>query len=695
MITLGTILAQLQQLVSDNPKLGMQDKLESLTMEYRFLIDFMMKGYEDDRREELYRDMTHKAAMFLSDVRHALAVEQNTFLSSLIKDLKGKDVSSAAIIERLRSEGENHYQSLSEAFTVVLVSGQWREQDSRQWLSYLLSDETPADDACIMVSAIMLSSYTNFSLEKFRTLLYVYDTTDEERLRQRALIGWMMVWSGSEEVFAEEQKELVLQVAEGNEQLVGDVFEALMQMYTIRHSDEANEKISKEIMPNLTKNNMLMMTSDGLDFAANSIEDVINPGESERRMNEMESAIRKVADMQKAGVDVFFKGFSSMKRYPFFYKIVNWFVPFRTDHPELAASREKLEDLQFMKRVFVDGPFCDSDKYSFAFTISHVFDQLPDTMKKFLNRDDVAPIGTLDANDDVRKSGAYVRRMYLQDLYRFFKLFPQNKFEDFFGGRLDEFVDAIPSLGDAAQQSISDFCTFLLRNNESKVAKKVNEYTKDAVAQILLSATIAYSEGRYEEAFGLYSSVKSRIKMSNREMVGYARSAMRSQHYQEASDCYAGLMEIDPGNLNYALNHILAEANAGRAEGVVNEAYRYEYENPDNINVKRILAWTLLLSKRAAKSLEEFEKVIVLEGAAVTPEAASDYLNAAYAAWFAGDAVKYVTLIKQYLECMGKETDADTRVLFVMSQFGKDSNVFDAYEATDVVKGLMLDALTA
>lgn len=693
MITLGTILAQARQLLADNPKLGMQDILESLTMEYRFLIDFMMKGYEDDRREALYKEMTRKAVMFLADLKRAIVIENSTFLSSLAKELKGKDVSSVAVIERLRDGDADHYQQLTEAFTAVLISGQWKEHDSRLWLSYLLSEDTPSDDACIMVSAIMLSSYTDFSLEKFRTLLFTYDTTDNERLRQRALIGWIMVWSSTEECFAYDQRELIRQVADGNEQFVEDVVESIMQMITIRHSEEANEKITKEIMPNLTKNNMLMMNSDGLDFGSNSIDDIINPGESERRMDEMEAAIRKVTDMQKAGVDVFFKGFSNMKRYPFFYKIVNWFMPFSIEHPELAASREKLENLHFMKRVFVDGPFCDSDKYSFAFTISHVFDQLPDTMKKFLNRDDVAPIGTLDSGDDVRYSAAYIRRMYLQDLYRFFKLFPQNKFEDFFGARLDEFVAIVPSLGKGVQAILPDLCSFLIRNRETKVARKLLDSGASGTELPLLSAMISYSEGDYKEAYNAYKAYSADNEMNERVCLAFARCAMKTQHYDEAAEYYHVLHETYPDSLNYALNYFLAEINAEKADDVVDELFKYEYENPDNLDVKRVLGWALLISNRPEKSLEIFDKVIALTSSDASLENPSDFLNAAYAAWFNGEARKYVTLMNMYLDRNAKDMDADARLLHVMSMFQKDKNVFCAYCASETDQRLMLDCL--
>lgn len=40
-------------------------------------------------------------------------------------------------------------------------------------------------------------------------------------------------------------------------------------------------------------------------------------------------------DMREKGVDIYFSGFSQMKRFPFFSSLVNWFVPFISIIPNL------------------------------------------------------------------------------------------------------------------------------------------------------------------------------------------------------------------------------------------------------------------------------------------------------------------------------------------------------------------------
>ena len=50
----------------------------------------------------------------------------------------------------------------------------------------------------------------------------------------------------------------------------------------------------------------------------------------------MEESFQKMAEMQKQGTDIYFGGFSQMKRFPFFNELSNWFVPFYSHHPAVA-----------------------------------------------------------------------------------------------------------------------------------------------------------------------------------------------------------------------------------------------------------------------------------------------------------------------------------------------------------------------
>ena len=83
-------------------------------------------------------------------------------------------------------------------------------------------------------------------------------------------------------------------------------------------------------------------------------------------MEELEASFQKISDMQKRGADIYFGGFSHMKRFSFFYTLCNWFMPFYTEHPQLQHLTQGLLQSNFIKQLMLHGPFCDSDKYSFT-----------------------------------------------------------------------------------------------------------------------------------------------------------------------------------------------------------------------------------------------------------------------------------------------------------------------------------------
>ena len=65
--------------------------------------------------------------------------------------------------------------------------------------------------------------------------------------------------------------------------------------------------------------------------------------------------------------------------------------------------------------------FCESDRYSLAFALEQIINQLPSNIKEVIGSD--AMLGPLAESDDT-EDAISIRRTYLQDLYRFFRLYP-------------------------------------------------------------------------------------------------------------------------------------------------------------------------------------------------------------------------------------------------------------------------------
>ena len=121
-----------------------------------------------------------------------------------------------------------------------------------------------------------------------------------------------------------------------------------------------------------------------------------------------------------------------MKTYSFYYDTMNWFMPFYPEHPDLGTAADLWDRSRFVRELLKSGPFCDSDKYSFMLAFNQVLQRLtPNLREMFENGESYIDKFGVEGRD----SGLYLRRMYLQNLYRFFRLCPQRKdFRNIFTG---------------------------------------------------------------------------------------------------------------------------------------------------------------------------------------------------------------------------------------------------------------------
>lgn len=74
-------------------------------------------------------------------------------------------------------------------------------------------------------------------------------------------------------------------------------------------------------------------------------------------MERAEESMQRMMEMQKQGADIYFGGFSQMKRFPFFSSVSNWFVPFSKQNPDMEEALDKLGDTKLVDTMLGAGPF--------------------------------------------------------------------------------------------------------------------------------------------------------------------------------------------------------------------------------------------------------------------------------------------------------------------------------------------------
>jgi len=279
-------------------------------------------------------------------------------------------------------------------------------------------------DQQLLVTAITLSLMNQYDMAKFQVLTEVYRRSQDEAVRQRALVGWTLGMDSKWLAVYPEQRELVSALLT-DESVCKELTELQIQLIFCLNAEKDSSTIQHEIMPDLIKNNSFRITRHGIEeIEDDPMEDVLHPDASEQRMERLEATFQRMMDMQKQGSDIYFGGFSQMKRFPFFYDMSNWLVPFYMQHPDIAQYVSPNRDNLFIDKLIKQGPFCNSDKYSFIIAFQQVMKQIPDHLLQMLRRGE-ASIDEMSSEE--LQTPAYSRRTYLMDLYRFFRLFPHRQ----------------------------------------------------------------------------------------------------------------------------------------------------------------------------------------------------------------------------------------------------------------------------
>ena len=755
-------------------------RYEDVKNDYRLMQDAMMRGLRDDKIDEVYDDITRKVYGASLDVLIEEKVKKyssfayartsaqqteahpdavRTVLEAYVQDMAmmafEPENTRKAKMEKLTAD---HHAYMKQLFNALLVAPMWNDRRAADFADLLLSPTIDRDDALLLVSAVMLAAMNVNDPYKWDMLAEVYVRATDKVLKMRALVGWVLSLPydpRGPRLFPFVQERIKAMLADKT--TLKQMLDMQMQMLFCCNADADNEEIQRNIMPTLIKNTNLQMTRLGIvEKEDDPMKDIMDPNTAERDMEEMERKYRKMMDMQKQGSDIYFGGFSKMKTFPFFYDLCNWFAPFNAAHPALGAARERLAGSTFLNNLMENGPFCDSDKYSFALAIAQIMDRMPDNIKEMLNSD--ATFGPTVSKDD-QEDPAYICRSYLQSLYRFFRLYRSKR--DFLNPFiLDELEDndgnalfmsykllACPEM----EENAVALCGFLLKRKMMREIMSMAICYKSSQNPRLVRflALVPMTDGKWQEAYDLFASVPE-DQHTEESLRGMAHCCMSLKRFGEAVAIYRRLLAMHPDSFSYQLNLAVclmssdafsscgdaasscdasscdasscdasscgASSSCGAASSlggnvearpnkVVEEGtkllYKLDYEHPNNANVRRVLAWCMMLQGNFDKAIDIYTRLLS------QPDAVSaDRLNAAYAHWLSRDVARAVALLREYCNlCEQEEAEAKeaakkqgrrceptkSRNYRLVEDFTKDADLLSKYGISLTERKIMLD----
>lgn len=701
----GEALRVLRERMSGLTADGLGDQLEQIEEDYRLMCDCFRRGMRDPNGETVYTDLLRRTYKLYNNVRLAsivrrrsaylqcdsMAVGINTQKEEVKANLENfvQEVAMATLFdgnersEMMRRAYRTHQNFMEKLFCSLVVARQWNTDTATYYQQMLMSPTIDQNDALAIVSAITLSLITVFDICKWNLLVALYENATVEPMRQRALVGMVLTMpNGVSKIYDEIPKTLQRLCADSN--IRHELLETQMQLYYCTQTQADTEHIQRDIMPTLIKNNNLRISRGGIVEKDNSIDDIIDTSATDRKMAELEEKMNKMADMQKAGSDIYFSGFSQMKKFPFFSHLCNWFTPFYLEHPDITAAISN-ESLELVSKMVGKVPFCDSDKYSFVLGMAMVVGKLPSGIREMI----CEGRGIADHTGIDHSDPAYIRRMYIQDLYRFFML--NNDRSDFdnpllLNHNLD--YERIPVLfltnsllTEMLKETRCEFVQFLFRKREYQLLVDfVGEYMNSDYVDKQELFALANSCMRielYPYANQVFGMLNKNRDGGEKVMKGLADSMFMLNEYESAADAYKELMEMDGKNISYVIYHGLSLINSGKVQEGLDHLFRIDYQHPDNHNIKHALAWGYLMNRKPAEAERIYDRLIGEES-----NVDSDLLNAGYAKWMQGKNEEAMRLMVNYSNA--------SKYNKVASDFNKDSKLLDLYNIGKYERAIMI-----
>lgn len=705
---LDVAIELLEQLYVQRPTLIGHSELEAVKNDYQLMVDYMERGFTDDKRASLYLSLLQRLYRVAADLEISwrcknvivyvdafrISDHLNTshdFIRSVLESFVS-DVAMLSLLpeaertEKAKDLYDRHQVFVNRLFNTLWTSCQWSDDDCAFYTGLMLSPMVDIVDQQLLVSAVTLGAMNQFDINKFKALTTVYQQSTDERVRQRALVGWVLSVFEGMDIFPE-QDEIIRKLCE-NKDTIRELYTLQIQFFYSQDTEKDNEKLQRDIMPYLVEGSNITIGRLGIvEKEEDSLENILNQDAEDKRMEQMEEKVRKMMEMQKQGSDIYFGGFRQMKRFPFFNDLANWFTPFYIDHPALRTTIERIGQPNILETITNQGNFCESDKYSLAFAMESIINQIPGNIKEMMGSEGAfAPMGTtLD-----KSNPTYICRAYIQDLYRFFRLYRSsneliNPFIDNHKSSFvaDTFFFVYKSfIGTGLDEYKMRLALYLYKHkNMDKLVELMSTFHVEDTNYNILMGYINLYFGKPDVAYQIFNMVLQEDTENQWALKGMARAAMDCEDYDTAEHTYSQLLRLEPDNINYAVKRCVTLLKTERYAEAREELFRLDYQYPDNMNVKRVFAWTMLLDKSLDKASQLYD--LILSDAPM----AEDYLNSGYCWWAKGNIGQAKNSFQAWITMTKGNKDR------LLEEIRNDQKVLDLYGITEIDCLLMVNLI--
>ncbi|MCM1076339.1 MAG: tetratricopeptide repeat protein [Bacteroides sp.] len=640
--------------------LGTLPELRSATVRlresYELMTHYALRGMPDPARPELYAAILAEIRSLADDLHRRSRMEDapTLYFNVLRYENMRHDLGIASLLDEYRRINSRLQMAmLTEDAEKAGREFTQRAEDLEKRIFNLLWTLYPmtVDDAAavgnmfadislpghfkqLCVSALMLGQLEYPDERRLRLLMDAYCSSDPE-LSVRALCSILIVMSVQRDRPFSPSLIRRFDSLRESPQWASDVKMALMQFIRARDTERIGRKLTDEVIPEMMKLKPEIEKLGRNPIDPESMEE--NPEWAEiLDRSGIADKLKELQEIQEDGGDVMMVTFSKLKTFPFFNDISNWFLPFHTSHSLIAGSNDA--SIRMLSEVVGSTPmFCNSDKYSIILSLS----QVPDSQKQMMASQLKSHSGQMAAMslgdmDLSMKSREKIAGRYVQDIYRFFRLFRRKgEFSDPFSTTLN--LVTVPLLSDIFNDSETLLLVgeFYFRHKHFADAFDVFEKLSSKVppsAQLFQKMGYCMQMlGAVDEAVKYYEQSELLNSESQWTIKRLAICYRNARNWDKAAEYYSRLAASNPDDVTAALNLALCHLEGGHPEEAIPLLHKVEFLDGESDRSSRPLVRSTLLTGDIEKARKYSSQVLSRK------PGVSDYINAGHIEVIAGN----------------------------------------------------------
>ncbi len=359
---------------------------------------------------------------------------------------------------RLYQEWEEYREKIFDRF---VSSGYWNNEERAVVKDTILSPTVDSLTSQLLVSAITLSAATVFDMGKFTLLYDIYRLADDDEVKVRALLGWLLVSTncGSYEQqpdfrsFAEQLTEdckndpdLLAEIIKAQKMLAVTVFSEqksidytndIMASLSKRFLDDLRDKVADLLEADEDMRNIFGIEDDEETSEESPIRSDDTNTDEDRIPNldaDIESPL-SMDEMMDKGIDILLPQFKMLRdQTEFFTHLYNWFMPFYLKNPHITEALGFVDEKRkFCKAFCSTARSCPADAYSLANLIVSHSNEIPENIVDCYDDPEDEEDGSESAdeeeivkeffNEPEEHRAKRIRINYIRNLMRFSKFY--------------------------------------------------------------------------------------------------------------------------------------------------------------------------------------------------------------------------------------------------------------------------------